>query len=158
MTPVFDIFFHSVENAGRTVSECPLLYDGARYEIDFADLEEKLSHPLCTLFILCNPHNPVGKVFSGEELQKIALLCQKHGVTVISDEIHCDLTDPGVFYTPFLSVSPLCREIGIACLSASKTFNLAGMQSAAIAAPNPFLRNKVVRGVNSDEVAELRDA
>lgn len=154
MTPVYDIFFHSVENAGRTVSECPLLYDGNRYAIDFAGLEERLSHPLATLMILCNPHNPVGMVFTGEELARIGALCQKHGVTVIADEIHCDLTDPGVSYTPFLSASPVCREIGIACLSASKAFNLAGMQSAAVAVPAVPLRNKVVRGLNSDEVAE----
>ena len=153
-TPVYDIFFHSIENAGRTVLENKLLYDGESYRIDFDDLEKKLSQPLTTMMILCNPHNPVGKIWTREELEKIGALCKKYGVTVLSDEIHCDLTDPGFSYTPFLSVSEDCRANGIVCIAASKAFNLAGMQSAAVVVPDPLLRNKVVRGINSDEVAE----
>lgn len=153
-TPVYDIFFHSVENAGRVVSESPLIYENGVYRADFEDLERKLSDPLATMMILCNPHNPVGKIWTREELATVGALCKKHGVTLLSDEIHCDLTDPGAEYVPFASVSAECREVGVTCLSASKAFNLAGLQSAAVAVPEEHLRAKVVRGLNSDEVAE----
>lgn len=153
-TPVYDIFFHSIENAGRHTLEVPLVYSDGQYSIDFADLEEKLSRPLTTLFILCNPHNPCGNVWTTEELRRIASLCAAHGVEVISDEIHCSLTDIGTEYVPFASVSKEAAAISVTCLSASKSFNIAGMQSAAIYAENEVLRNKAVRGVNSDEVAE----
>lgn len=154
LTPVYDIFYHSVENAGRTVLESRLNYRGGEYEIDFCDLEKKLSDPLCTMMILCNPHNPVGKIWTSDELADIGELCRRYGVTVLSDEIHCDLTDPGYSYTPFASVSDDCRENSITCVAASKAFNLAGLQSAAVIIPDEMLRNKVVRGLNSDEVAE----
>lgn len=154
LTPAYDIFYHSVENAGRTVSECPLAYRNGKYFIDFSALEEVLSHPLTTMLILCNPHNPAGNIWSAEELKKVGALCKKHGVTVLSDEIHCDLTAPGQKYTPFASVSEDCRQNSITCISASKAFNLAGLQSAAVVVPNSLLREKIVRGLNSDEVAE----
>lgn len=154
LTPVYDIFFHSIENAGRHTLEVPLAYSDGQYSIDFNDLEEKLSRPLTTLFILCNPHNPCGNVWTKEELKRIALMCKAHGVTVISDEIHCSITDIGVEYTPFASVCREAAEISVTGISASKAFNIAGMQSAAIYAENEALRNKAVRGVNSDEVAE----
>lgn len=153
-TPVYDIFFHSVENAERVVSESPLIYENGTYRADFEDLERKLADPLATMMILCNPHNPVGKIWTREELATVGALCKKHGVTLLSDEIHCDLTDPGAEYVPFASVSAECREVGVICLSASKAFNLAGLQSAAVAVPEEHLRAKVVRGLNSDEVAE----
>lgn len=153
-TPVYDIFFHSVENTGRHVLENKLSYDGEKYSIDFADLEAKLSDPLTTMLILCNPHNPAGKVWAGEELVKIGALCKKYGVTVLSDEIHCDLTEPNVGYTPFASASEECKSISVTCVAASKAFNLAGLQSAAVIIPDEGLRNKIVRGLNSDEVAE----
>lgn len=154
LTPVYDIFFHSVENAGRFVLESPLYKEGGEYKIDFSDLEEKLSRPLTTMMILCNPHNPVGRIWREEELREIGRLCAKYGVTVLSDEIHCDLTDPGSDYVPFARASAECERISVVCLSASKAFNLAGLQSAAVAVADPVLRNKVVRGLNSDEVAE----
>lgn len=155
LTPVYDIFFHSVENAGRAVLESRLVRDGTgAYRIDFADLEKKLAEPLATMMILCNPHNPVGRIWTKEELAKIGALCRAHGVVLLSDEIHCDLTDPGKNYVPFASVSDECRDLSVTCLSASKAFNIAGLQSAAVAVPNPRLREKVERGLNSDEVAE----
>lgn len=154
MTPVYDIFFHSVENAGRVVSENRLIYEGGVYRIDFEDLERKLADPLATMMILCNPHNPIGKIWTREELAAIGALCKKYGVTLLSDEIHCDLTIPGAEYVPFVSVSAECRAVSVTCLSASKAFNLAGLQSAAVAVPDPCLREKIVRGLNSDEVAE----
>lgn len=149
LTPVYDIFFHSVENFGRHVLECKLKYDES-YSIDLDELESALAHPLTTMLILCNPHNPTGNVWTRAELERIAALCDRYGVTVLSDEIHCDITQ-GKKYTPFALVS---GGRGITCISASKAFNIAGLQSAAVVIPDPILRNKVVRGLNSDEVAE----
>lgn len=153
-TPVFNNFFNSIENAGRRALENRLTYADGKYEIDFADLEAKLALPTTTLMILCNPHNPVGKIWSRAELAEIADLAEKYGVTVISDEIHCDLTEPDADYVPFASVSEKARNNSITCISASKTFSLPGLQAAAVFAHNARLRNIAVRGLNSDEVAE----
>lgn len=153
-TPVYNIFFNSIYNNGRNILESPLVYDGEEYKIDFADLEEKLANPQTTLMLLCNPHNPVGKIWEKETLAKIGELCAKHHVLVLSDEIHCDLTDPGYEYVPFASVSETCRNNSITCVAPTKTFNLAGLQTAAVIVPNPVIRHKVNRGLNTDEVAE----
>lgn len=153
-TPVYNIFFNSILNNGRQVLQSPLKYDGNEYSIDFADLEQKLSDSQTTLMILCNPHNPIGKIWSKETLQQIGDLCSKHHVIVISDEIHCDLTDRGCPYTPFALVSDKCRENSITCIAPTKAFNLAGLQTAAVVVPNNNLRNKVSRALNTDEVAE----
>ena len=153
-TPVYNIFFNSIINNGCQVLESPLKYEGLNYDIDFEDLEAKLSDPQTTLMILCNPHNPVGKIWSAETLRRIGKMCAEYNVTVISDEIHCDLTDPGCSYVPFASVSDYCREISITCVAPTKAFNLAGLQTAAVIVPNPALRHKVWRGLNTDEVAE----
>lgn len=154
MTPVYNIFFNSVLNNGRVVLESPLLYDGEGYSVDFADLEKKLSDPQVSLLILCNPHNPVGKIWDRETLARIGALCATYHVTVISDEIHCDLTDPGHDYVPFASVSDTCHDISITCLAPTKAFNMAGLQTAAVSVPNPTLRQKMWRALNTDEVAE----
>lgn len=154
LTPVYNIFYNSVLNNGRNVLECPLLYNGKTYEIDFSDLEKKLSAPQTTMMILCNPHNPVGKIWSREELSRIGDLCKQHHVLVVSDEIHCDLTESGKTYTPFFSVSDACRFGSITCVAPTKSFNLAGLQTAAVIVPNENIRNKVNRGLNTDEVAE----
>ena len=153
-TPVYNIFFNSIVNSGRNIAENPLRYDGNTYQMDFEDLERKLSDPQTTLMILCNPHNPVGKIWSREELEQVGKLCRKYHVTVISDEIHCDLTSPGQEYISFASVSENCKNISITCMAPTKAFNLAGLQTAAVAIPNPDLRHKVWRGLNTDEVAE----
>lgn len=153
-TPVYNIFFNSIVNNGRNIAESPLQYDGNTYQMDFEDLERKLSDPQTTLMILCNPHNPVGRIWSREELEQVGELCRKYHVTVISDEIHCDLTSPGQEYIPFASVSENCKNNSITCMAPTKAFNLAGLQTAAVAVPNPNLRHKVWRGLNTDEVAE----
>lgn len=154
LTPVYNIFFNSILNNGRNVLESRLKYGGSRYRIDLDDLEEKLSDPQTTLFILCNPHNPVGKIWERETLERIGDLCSKHHVLVLSDEIHCDITEPGWKYTPFASVSENCRTNSITCVSPTKAFNLAGLQTAAVIVPDDHLRHKVSRGLNTDEVAE----
>lgn len=153
-TPVYNIFFNSIINNGREVLESPLVYKNGSYHIDFKDLEEKLSDPQTTLMILCNPHNPVGKIWDRDTLKKIGELCKKHSVVVVSDEIHCDLTDPGCSYIPFASVSDTCRENSVTCIAPTKAFNIAGLQTAAVCVANPVLRHKVWRGLNTDEVAE----
>ncbi len=153
-TPVYNIFFNSIRNNGRNVLESPLVYKNGEYSIDFADLEEKLADPQTTLMLLCNPHNPIGKIWDSETLARIGELCGKHHVLVLSDEIHCDLTDPEYRYIPFASVSRACRDNSITCLAPTKAFNLAGLQTAAVMVPNPVLRHKLNRGLNTDEVAE----
>ena len=153
-TPVYNIFFNSIINNGCRVLENRLVYKDGVYGMDLEDLEKKLSDPQTTLMILCNPHNPVGKIWDADVLNAVGELCKKHHVTVISDEIHCDITVPGKSYMPFASVSETCKEISVTCLAPTKTFNLAGLQTAAIYVPDPALRHKVWRAVNTDEVAE----
>ena len=153
-TPVYNIFFNSILNNGRNVLESPLVYENGEYHVDFEDLEKKLADPQTSLMILCNPHNPVGKIWTKEELAKIGELCEAHHVVVISDEIHCDLTDPGCEYVPFISASEKCARLCATCVAPTKTFSIPGIQTAAIVVPDPFLRHKVWRGINTDEVAE----
>ena len=154
MTPVYNIFYNSIINNGRRPLEVPLVYADGAYRMDFAALEAGLADPQTTLMILCNPHNPVGKIWDRETLERIGVLAARHHVVVVSDEIHCDLTDPGRAYVPFASVSEICRENCVVCFAPTKTFNLAGIQTAGAMVPNPFLRHKVWRALNTDEVAE----
>ena len=154
LTPVYNIFFNSIINNGCKALECPLIYDGEKYEINWTDFEEKLSDKQTTLFILCNPHNPTGVIWDRETLAKIGALCKKYHVTVISDEIHCDITDPGYDYVPFASVNDVCKYNSITCIAPTKTFNLAGLQTSAVYVPDEYLFHKVWRALNTDEVAE----
>ena len=154
MTPVYNIFYNCIRNNGRNVQEFPLDRINGEYSIDFDRLEKALSDPQTTLMLLCNPHNPIGRIWDRETLAKIGELAFDSGVTVISDEIHCDITDPGCEYVPFASVSEKCRDNCVVCISPTKAFNLAGLQTAAAAVPNARLRHKVWRALNTDEVAE----
>lgn len=154
LAPVYNIFYNSIRNNGRKVLTSNLVYENGDYHIDYADLKQKLAALQTTLMIICNPHNPIGKLWSREELAKINALCVKYHVTIVSDEIHCDLCAPGKAYIPFASVNGACRENSITCLSASKAFNLAGLQAACVVIANEALRHKVWRGLNNDEVAE----
>ncbi|MCR4619045.1 MAG: pyridoxal phosphate-dependent aminotransferase [Lachnospiraceae bacterium] len=177
LTPVYNIFFNSIINNGCNVCEVPLIYRrdlldnhtaGVEtssnldsdcitrdiYTIDFDNMEKVLSDDKTKLLIFCNPHNPVGRIWSADELRKVGELCAKHNVTVLSDEIHCDLTDPGKEYVPFASVSETCKNISITAIAPTKAFNIAGMQTAAVSIPNLDLRKKIWRALNTDEVAE----
>ena len=154
MTPVYNIFFNSILNNGRKVQESRLRYENGVYHIDFEDLEEKLADPQTTMLILCNPHNPIGKIWDCETLALIGELCVKHHVLVVSDEIHCDLTKPEKEYIPFASVSDICKFNSIPCVAPTKAFNLAGIQTAAVIIPDENIRHRVNRGLNTDEVAE----
>lgn len=154
LTPVYNIFYNSILNNGRNVLECELLYDGDEYHINFNELESHLSNPQTTLLIFCNPHNPVGKIWDKETLLKVGELCLQYHVTILSDEIHCDLTEPECEYIPFATVSEEISNIIITCIAPTKTFNIAGLQTSAVVVKNPFLRHKVWRGLNTDEVGE----
>ncbi len=153
-TPVYNIFFNSIINNGRYVTENRLRLVDGRYEVDFEDLEKKLADPQTALMLFCNPQNPSGRIWDKETMRRIGELCKRYGVTVVADEIHCDLCEPGYSYTAFASVSDTNREISISCFSASKAFNLAGLCSAAVVTADPQLRHKVWRALNTDEVAE----
>lgn len=130
------------------------MYEHGNYHIDFDDLEQKLKDPQTTMMIICNPHNPVCRIWSRLELERIGALCYKHHVVVLSDEIHCDITMQGCSYVPFASINETCAQNSITCLSASKAFNLAGLQAACVVIPNPVIRHRVKRGINNDEVGE----
>ena len=153
-TPVYNIFWNCVLNNGREILENPLIYENGIYRIDWADLEEKLSDPLTRLMILCNPHNPIGKRWDKETLARIGEMAEKNGVTVISDEIHCDVTDPDCAYVPFASASETCSRISVTCIAPTKCFSIPGLQTAAVFAKDPLLRHKMWRALNTDEVAE----
>ena len=153
-TPVYNIFYNCILNNGRNVLESPLVYEDGVYSINFKDLEEKLSNKQTSMMILCNPHNPIGRAWSKEELAKIGELCHKYNVVLLADEIHCDLVDPKMVYTPFSSVNEVCKNISITCSSPTKTFNLAGLHTSYIYISNPYLKHKVWRAINTDEVAE----
>ncbi len=153
-TPVYNIFCNCIENNGRQILENKLVYENGNYCMDYDDLEQKLADPQTTLLILCNPQNPAGRIWSREELEKVGELCARYGVTVISDEIHCDITEPGKRYVPFASINDECRDNSITLISPTKAFNIAGLQTAAISVPSPRLRHKVWRAINTDECAE----
>ncbi|MBE6491091.1 MAG: pyridoxal phosphate-dependent aminotransferase [Methanobrevibacter sp.] len=142
-TPVYHVFFYVIEENDRKVLENELIFENGEYKIDFDDLDEKLSK--VKMMILCNPHNPIGKIWSREELDRIDELCRKHDVILISDEIHCDLTDPGVKYNPFRANDNVIR-----CLSPSKSFNIAGYQSSVVHATNPELLEKIKSQIHID--------
>ena len=152
--PVYNIFYNSIVNNGRVVLSSDLVYEGGEYHVDYADLEEKLSREKTSLMILCNPHNPVGKIWTREELARIAELCYKHGVKIISDEVHAEIVKPGCHYVPFFTASELAADISATIISGSKTFNIAGLQSGCVVARNKDMRYRVWRGINTDEVGE----
>lgn len=154
MTPVYNIFYNSILNNGRNVVERPLLRGENGYSVDWEGFERDLRDSQTTLFILCNPHNPVGKIWDRETLARIGELCKTNGVTVVSDEIHCDVVTPGKEYVPFASVSKTCREISVTCIAPTKAFNIAGIQTAAVFSHNGFLRHKIWRQINTDECGE----
>lgn len=142
-TPVYHVFFYVILDNGRNVVENQLIYNPdsddveTAYVIDFDDLEKKFKDPKTKLMLLCNPHNPVGKIWKKDDLERIAVLAKKYDVIVVSDEIHCDLTDPDMTYIPFASLDDDLSKNSITCISPSKTFNIAGLQSSAV-----FTQNK----------------
>ena len=142
-SPVYHVFFYVIENNDREVIENELIYENNIYHIDFEDLEEKLALEDTKLMLLCNPHNPIGKIWDRESLEKIGRLCKKHDVILVSDEIHCDLTNPGLKYVPFSSLDEDIVENSIITIAPSKTFNIAGLQSSMVYTVNEEFYSKI---------------
>ena len=140
--PVFFEFRTVIRSNQRRIVKNPLKLVDGRYEMDFDDLETRAADPRNKLLILCNPHNPVGRVWTKTELQRVADICVCHGVFVISDEIHGDFAFPSHQYTPYLSVSEKAAQNGAACLSPAKTFNIAGMVDAIAVIPDDARRRR----------------
>lgn len=153
--PVYYPFFSVIRDNGRTVVENELVYRDGRYEIDFGDLERRITERQVKLFILCSPHNPVGRVWNREELQRIGEICQKHRVYVISDEIHCDFAFEEHPHRPFLAVNPDLAGQAIVCTAPSKTFNLAGLQVSNIWIPDPKIRAAFSREIERSGYSQL---
>ncbi len=154
LSPVYVGFYHIIRGSDRNAVESRLIYDKAHgtWEIDFDDLKEKLSREDVKLMLVCNPHNPVGRILSSIELEKIAGLCKEQGVVMISDEIHCDITDPGKEYVSALSLDEELKKNLIVAISPTKAFNLAGLQSAAAVVPDEGLRKRVYKALSADEI------
>ena len=154
-TPAYNCFFSSIRNNRCTIVENPLIRvdsgDSFTYRIDLDSLEEACADPANKVMILCNPHNPTGRIWTRGELDEIAGICHRHGVTVISDEIHCELTLPGREYTPYATVDP----DAVICCSPSKAFNIAGLQIANIVAPSEPVRAVIDRAINDTEVCDV---
>lgn len=140
LLPVYSHFFTAVEDNGRRPVYGHLKRENGHYEIDFEELERLLDEERPRLLILCSPHNPVGRVWKREELERLGRLCFDRGVLVVADEIHCDFVYPGQRHIPFLSLGPEFEQNTVCCTAPSKTFNLAGLQCSNIFIPNPVLR------------------
>lgn len=154
-TPVYNCFFSSIRNNGCETVSSPLRRVGPTYVMDYDDLEEKVSRPGVKIFLLCNPHNPTGRVWTRQELERAGEICLRHGVTVLSDEIHCELVYKGREYTPFASISEDFQRNTVTCISPSKAFNLAGLQIANIVSSEQETLNKIDRAININEVCDV---
>lgn len=154
-TPAYNCFYSSIRNNGCELLANRLRYEGGAYTIDFDDLETKASDPKAKLLLLCNPHNPVGRVWTREELRRLGEICLRHGVRVVADEIHCELTYEGHDYTPFASLSDDFLHGSVTCNSPSKAFNLAGMQIANIVSADADVRTGIDRAINDNEVCDV---
>ncbi len=152
LTPVYTCFFSSIRNNGCEIVESPLRLVEGRYIIDFENLEEKLSRDTTKILLLCNPHNPGGRVWSEEELKHIDALCAMHNVIVLSDEIHCEIVMPGNKYTPFANVA---TRPYVSMISPSKAFNTAGLHIANIVSPSAEIRARIDRAININETCDV---
>ncbi len=148
-SPVYHVFYHCIENNQMKVVENKLIYD-TTYKFDFSEFELLLQDKNNKAVILCNPHNPVGRVWTRDELKKIAKLCEKYNILLISDEIHCDITRPGLRYTSIYSVT----KKAIMLVSPTKTFNVAGIQASIAVCANEKLREKMKQGFGQDDIGE----
>ena len=154
-TPAYNCFYSSIRNDGCFLSANNLAYRDGRYTIDFDDLEAKAADPKAKLLLLCNPHNPVGRVWTPEELRRIGDICLRRDILVVADEIHCELVMPGFRYTPFASLSEEFARRSVTCASPSKAFNLAGVQVANIFAADAGLRERIARSLEINETGMI---
>lgn len=153
--PVYNCFFSSIRNNDCLLVSNDLVYKNGEYRIDFNDLEEKAMDPEAKLLLLCSPHNPVGRVWTREELTQIGKICIQNNVMVVSDEIHCDLVYPGNTHLPFAAISKEFLNHSVTCSAPSKTFNLAGVHVANILAADENIRKKIDKALNINEVCEI---
>ena len=154
-TPVYNCFFSSIRDNGCGIVSSPLLKTGDTYRMDFDDLERKAADENVKVMLLCNPHNPVGCVWTREELTRVGEICLRHGVTVVSDEIHGELAFPGHVYLPFASLSDEFLRCSVTCISPSKAFNIAGLQIANIVCADEAMRRKIDKAININEVCDV---
>lgn len=147
-SPVYYPFFSTIENNGRHIQNNQLVYENNKYSFDFDDFEEKAKDPLTKIFILCNPHNPIGRVWTEIELKKLGDICLENDVLIISDEIHHDLILPGFEHKVFSKLSEDYVDHTIICTAPSKTFNVAGLQTSNIIIPNKKLRDTFTQGIS----------
>ncbi|MCH5229154.1 MAG: pyridoxal phosphate-dependent aminotransferase [Muribaculaceae bacterium] len=154
-TPVYNCFFSSIKNNDCIPLENELKYWDNTYVIDYEDLEEKASDPRAKVMLLCNPHNPSGRVWTYNELSQIYDICSRHDVVVVSDEIHCELVYPPFVYIPFCSLSEEVASHSVACVSPSKSFNIAGLQIANIVCRDEEMRKKIDKAININEVCDV---
>ena len=154
-TPVYNCFFSSIRNNGCGMIANPLIYRNGTYQIDFADLEQKAADPNVKVLLLCNPHNPAGRVWTKQELTRIGDICIRNNVWVVADEIHCELVFPGHTYIPFASISQEFLMHSVTCTSPSKAFNLAGLQIANIISADTDIRTKIDKAINVNEVCDV---
>lgn len=155
LSPDYNCFFSSVRNNGCEVVESVLVRTGSRFTVDWQDFEAKCADEKATVFLLCNPHNPTGRVWTKEELERMNDICLRHHVKVVSDEIHCELMMPGHVFQPFAAVSEACRQNSVILNSPSKSFNIAGLQAANIICSQPEWRRRLGRAININEVCDL---
>ncbi len=153
--PVYYPFFSVIQDNGRNVAESPLVYENGRYTIDFEDFERKIVEQNVKLFILCSPHNPVGRVWTLEELRHLGQICQKHGLYVVSDEIHCDFAFSEHPHHSFPRAVPELSDRTIVCTAPSKTFNLAGLQVSNIFIPGKDVRAKFEKEIDRAGYSQL---
>jgi cystathionine beta-lyase len=155
LSPDYNCFFSSIRNNGCEVLETSLTFQEDRWGVDWTDFEQKCADEKTTLFVLCNPHNPTGRVWSKSELMRMNDICMKYGVKVVSDEIHCELIMPGQRFQPFAAVSEQCRQNSVILNSPSKSFNIAGLQIANIICPQPTWRRRIDRAININEICDV---
>lgn len=154
-TPVYNCFFSSIRNNGCEIVSNPLRRTADTYEMDFDALERCAADPRAKVMLLCNPHNPAGRVWTPDELTRLGNICLRNGVTVVSDEIHCELVYQGFKYTPFASLSDAFLHRSVTCVSPSKAFNIAGLQIANIVAFDNDLRSRIDKAININEVCDV---
>lgn len=154
-TPVYNCFFSSIRNNGCEIVSNPLRRTADTYKMDFDALERCAADPRAKVMLLCNPHNPAGRVWTPDELTRLGNICLRNGVTVVADEIHCELVYQGFKYTPFASLSDAFLHRSVTCVSPSKAFNIAGLQIANIVAFDNDLRSRIDKAININEVCDV---
>lgn len=154
-TPVYNCFFSSIRNNGCEMVSSPLIHEGDTFRMDYEDLDRKTADDKVKLMLLCNPHNPAGRVWTREELEKLGNISLKNNVVVVSDEIHCELVYEDNKYTPFASISDEFLSDSITCISPSKAFNIAGLQIANIVTSDAEKRRSIDKAININEVCDV---